>query len=752
MKTIVESYIVSDKPLSQILDGQEYTPLLAALSQLCQFLDGKPGTNGAFLAARKIHLPDADPNLVILFLCRWADAIGIQSQSIPERLQEAWALVVQAEKLRQPETPLEINAQLLTTQSHLAGMEGNRIRQESLLQIALKTLPGNSPRFKDLYLEMAALMARSGRLSSMGNILPEIVTTASHQHQFNALRYLDAIETGRWELANQLSEPDRASIPAMAPLHTAIRHATILANILGHLNLPIDLSDLPDWALSLRCLLEGRTEQALKWARVSERNHPVSLTGIGWTAYSLMRAELATGQTAAASRILRLRHEQGNLHYLDTFFEARIAILENRMPDALKLLRKLQQPALDYQAFGRLAAELKLSVELSREQLIQIAPHIPSLQETPIPLPSVSPSPRKLAPPISEDPKLAHLIGNSSVMQSIRVQIHQLAPLDVPVLITGETGTGKELVARAIHDLSPRHKDPFIAVNCGAIAESLLESELFGHEKGAFSGASQAHRGLFEEAADGSILLDEIGDIPPRLQVALLRVLETGDIRPVGSARTRTIRARILAATNANLPQLSETGKFRKDLLYRLQRMEIDIPPLRERSDDILPLAYHFLNEGRPSNQSATLAPALRDHLTTLRWEGNIRELRNRLERMRLLTSDRPHYELTDFLGISEPSAPAMAVRTQITDVPPKPPVAWSKGRSHLRRLEQLRRIFDEQGWLTRQEIIQMMGVSSNTATEDLRRLGEAGFIQRVQPSRSPRSVYFIRTGTAQRP
>ena len=744
----------TDDSLSSILKGQAADSFISALSQLCDFLEGRPGTNGAFLAARKAPLQDVDPALMIIFLCKWADAIAIQSQSFPERLKEAWALVSQAEKLLESNMPNEITTQLLITQSHLAGVEGNRTRQESCLQTALKMLPATSPRFNDLFFEMAELLARSGRLTSLQPSSAILTDSPSFRQRMNALQFLDAIETGHWDLANQLPEPDFSFIPITAPVYTALQQAIVLAYILGHFTdrqPPADVPDMPDWALSLRCLQEGRSEQALKWARVSERNHPVSLTGIGWTAYSLIRAELATGQTAAASRILRLRHEQGNRHYLDAFFMARIAILENRMLDAFDQLKELQSSTIAFHANGRLSSELNLAVEMSREQLIQLAPYVQTSGNVPPPPIPASPPPAP-QPTLPDDPQLAHLIGISQTMRTIRAQIRQLAPRDVPILITGETGTGKELVARAIHDLSHQCKAPFVAVNCGAIAESLLESELFGHEKGAFSGASQAHRGLFEEAADGSILLDEIGDIPPRLQVALLRVLETGDIRPVGSARTRTIRARILAATNANLPQLSETGKFRKDLLYRLQRMEIDIPPLRERSDDILPLAYHFLNEGRPANQSVTLAPALRDHLTTLPWQGNVRELRNRLERMRLLTSDRLHYELADFLGISEPSTPAMAVRTQTTDVPPKSPVALSRGRSHLRRLEQLRRIFDEQGWLTRQEIIQMMGVSSNTATEDLRRLGEAGFIQRVQPSRSPRSVYFIRTGTAQRP
>src|SRR5690606_32679969 len=181
--------------------------------------------------------------------------------------------------------------------------------------------------------------------------------------------------------------------------------------------------------------------------------------------------------------------------------------------------------------------------------------------------------------------------------EAIAEQLRRAAAADLPVLLTGETGVGKEVAARYLHASSHRSGSPFVAVNCGAIPHELLESQFFGHERGAFTGATQAHVGYFEEAADGTLFLDEIGELDTRLQTALLRVLEDGQFRPVGSRKDRTFGGRIVAATNADLGQLRSERKFRDDLYYRLSVIEIPLPPLRERREEIEPLAQRFLDE-----------------------------------------------------------------------------------------------------------------------------------------------------------
>src|SRR4029077_6696332 len=192
---------------------------------------------------------------------------------------------------------------------------------------------------------------------------------------------------------------------------------------------------------------------------------------------------------------------------------------------------------------------------------------------------------------------IGSLIGRTAPMLDVYKQIAHAADSSAPVLIVGEGGAGKELVARAIHDHGARARDPFVALNCGAIADTLLESELFGHQRGAFTGAVADHKGVFEQAGNGTVLLDEIGDTTPALQVRLLRVLEEGEVRPVGASRSIRVFARVVAATNAPLEQTVAEGRFRQDLYYRLSVILIRVPPLRERRADIPLLIASFLED-----------------------------------------------------------------------------------------------------------------------------------------------------------
>ncbi len=214
-------------------------------------------------------------------------------------------------------------------------------------------------------------------------------------------------------------------------------------------------------------------------------------------------------------------------------------------------------------------------------------------------------------------------------------QVAHAADSSAPVLIVGESGAGKELVARAIHEHGARAREPFVAINCGAIADTLIESELFGHQRGAFTGAVADHKGVFEQAGKGTVLLDEIGDTTPALQVRLLRVLEEGEVRPVGANRSMKVFARVIAATNAPLEQAVADGRFRQDLYYRLSVVVIRVPPLRERRADIPLLIGSFLEDacaraGKKKVLSADALEALMRHT----WPGNVRELRNTIERL----------------------------------------------------------------------------------------------------------------------
>ena len=266
-----------------------------------------------------------------------------------------------------------------------------------------------------------------------------------------------------------------------------------------------------------------------------------------------------------------------------------------------------------------------------------------------------------------------NIVGRGRPMRKVFKKIAQVARTRATVLIQGETGTGKELVARAIHYNSPRRSKRFVPLNCAGIAQSIIESELFGHEKGAFTGAANSRVGLFEYASNGTLFLDEIGDMPPASQSKLLRVLEHGKIVRVGSNEPITVDVRLIAATNQNLEQLVKDGSFRQDLFYRLNVITINLPPLRERQSDIALLIEHFLRELGESYQKpiSDINPGARKALFRYSWPGNVRELRNCIEHMVvaaagavLTEEDLPEYMLQHGGGLLEP-----------------PPSAWPAGR-----------------------------------------------------------------------
>jgi two-component system response regulator HydG len=277
--------------------------------------------------------------------------------------------------------------------------------------------------------------------------------------------------------------------------------------------------------------------------------------------------------------------------------------------------------------------------------------------------------------PQGQGEKFGSLVGASSAMSALQATIRQVAPTAATVLITGESGTGKELIARCIHDQSSRAKGRFIAINCAAVPEQLIESELFGFEKGAFTGATTAKEGLFEAAHEGTLFLDEIGDMPIALQAKLLRTLQEGEVRRVGATTSKKINVRVIAATHRDLKENVKTGSFRQDLLYRLEVIAIQIPPLRERMEDVPDLAYHFLKlaSGRHGKTVEGIEDEAMEALLAHTWPGNVRELGNVIERgvvfaqgSLLLTRDLPPH-LLDLAAQAAQTAKASATESTLT-------------------------------------------------------------------------------------
>ena len=265
----------------------------------------------------------------------------------------------------------------------------------------------------------------------------------------------------------------------------------------------------------------------------------------------------------------------------------------------------------------------------------------------------------------NEEKEVAHafkLVGKSKALKEVISTAKRVAETSWPVLLIGETGTGKELIARLIHDLSPRKDRPFVAVNCATFSETLFESELFGHVKGAFTGATKDKDGLFKVADKGTIFLDEIGEMPLGLQAKLLRVLQEGTIKPVGASRDLKVDVRIISATNRDLNEMIEEGDFRKDLFFRLNVFEINLPPLRERKEDIPELLEFFLKKYAPSKKIRIMDDAM-DIFLKYHWPGNIRELEHQVQRIvtlvrgNIIKASDIHLDLGEKLDDSSPSS-----------------------------------------------------------------------------------------------
>lgn len=307
----------------------------------------------------------------------------------------------------------------------------------------------------------------------------------------------------------------------------------------------------------------------------------------------------------------------------------------------------------------------------------------------------------------------ADVIAQSPLFQAVLRDVSLVAPSESRVLITGESGVGKEIIADLIHRWSPRAQGPLVKVNCAALPENLLESELFGHEKGAFTGATGQRIGRFEEASQGSLLLDEISEISPRLQAKLLRITQNGSFQRVGSNKDRHTAARLLAATNRNLENEVQAGRFREDLFYRLNVIEINIPPLRERRADILPLARSFLS--RYSSRGARLSPPVSACLERYHWPGNVRELQNAMERAALLC-------LGDLILLEHlPQRISSAfVETRLEELPPASNLEEMERQTILQALEDHH--------FNRTSTAEALGLSRRALIYKLRRYRELGY------------------------
>ncbi|HOX07173.1 MAG TPA: sigma-54 dependent transcriptional regulator [Planctomycetota bacterium] len=755
-------------------------PALSAVVEVCDAIsaalwDRTDGREAWAMAERLEFGAEVPADLLIALFTDWG-----QLATKLGRLPDAQVLLGRARSaLPDGATPEMVNC-VATLEGLLAAWRGDLMRREAIYRESGRTLSPGSREHLRHRISHAHFLATMGRESEVDAELGALEGLDQRSSEMVLLvRFIQAVETGRFAAAWAMAGTLRRFTWDISGHRAFFLEFLDLAA--GRWRLPgLEGSDgppsvagqeggpLPAWAQIMDDLLAGRPERALEVAKREAGGDLVGcVTKTGSDSFNLIRAELANGNWQAAVRLVGMRRARGNRHYLDDYFMAAACLLAGQRADAAAHFARVERACAQYDAAGRLEFELRMACAfrpadvywLTRmagspaarsSRLARRNTGIAEAQGAP-PAPSVQ------AQPPAEPRGLMRLVGPGEAMTAVRDAVLRCAQLEAPVLITGETGTGKELAARAMHECGPRAGEPFLAVNCGAIAETLLESELFGHERGAFTGAAGAHRGLFEAAGRGSILLDEIGEIPLRLQVGLLRVLESGEIRPVGSSRSRRIGCRIIAATNADIAGLAAEGRFRKDLYYRLARLTVRMPPLRERPEDIVPLALHFLAEARADGAKPALSAELEEALRRAAWPGNVRELRNAVERMRLYGSEKLGYGLADWAGpepvtLSRPLGkplPAAVAAAEAGGGARQVRAAddvegfLRGGRTALRRLERLRELFARHRRLTRAEVAAILEVAPKTATADLRALCRIGFIEKVEPGASRRTHYF---------
>lgn len=636
--------------------------------------------------------------------------------------------------------------QALCMQSHaqINRMEGNFIETKTLMRKSITLVDFKVKRYRLLLRNYSVGLSAEGLLKDLDDSDLQLLNSKdneNHAKDFLHIKLGNCVFIGDMNEAMHLIQEFKKSFPKNN--FGFIEDTLTLLNIIAgdHNEENYQNPHIKILIREIKALINGNYEEALLHHQWIEKNILPGERSI-INDFFPIHLEMALGNKGKAHLMLIEKTKIMGHHYFDDFFYGRLFLLNKDYEKADQSFQQLIKNVTHYGAMNRLIYELQFAKEMSLSDILRLSQGWKKYTQ---------PNNNSLSSVVKNQPtdipRGVHLlIGKSNVISKIRNQIKTYAHVSAPILITGQTGTGKELVARAIHEEGAFSAEPFLAINCGALTDTLLQSELFGYVAGAFTGAQKERKGIFESAGKGTVFLDEFGDVSPKLQVSLLRVLESNEIRLLGGTENKNIECKIVIATNINLKQAVENKNFREDLYFRLTRFEIKLPALKERAEDIPELIQHFLN----NNQNATtekpiISNELLNILVAYHWPGNIRELKNEIERLPILNPDKSILEKADFdfSRLAESHKLKKENITTAKDETLLEQMMKEKGFVVEHRLDNIKELFLKHKRLTRNQIMAVTKVSPSTATKDLQTLCSIGFIIKKSPTKSPRTDYF---------
>lgn len=714
--------------------------------------------------AKKLNEDEIDQALLLghedsdLFLFFITLSIACLTQH--QQLEKAKSLVSIGSNLVNPKIHPVIHSFYLQVCSRLKFFYGELEEEKRLMEESLQLIKRDSPKYKPIFINYAYLLARSGKLKDLSledeKILKEELNSPLEKGSLaNEVRMADCIVRGDYEKGYEhLSAYHRAN---EFKISSRYENASFSLKVLSRNR---DLTSFPDSYLKDFAVIFDDFYES-RWGVIADKMKKIlSIEATNPYVYFIskylcLHYELSNKNSGKAKLILIDNQKKGKAHFLDDLFYARIALIESKRNDALYLFKRLMLNVHKYGFMYRLEFELQFAKEISSADLFFLLQKANEFKDKKILL-------EEKVEVLSEKryEGLDLIIGNSAPIEKVKTLIQKFAIIAEPILITGETGTGKELVAKAIHDIGVNAKEPFLAINCGSLTDTLLQSELFGYEAGAFTGAQKEKKGIFEAAGKGTVFLDEFEDVSPKMQSSLLRILETNEIRLIGGTKSRIIYCKIVIATNVSLKSLVAKKTFRDDLYFRLARYEIKLPALKARQADIPELIQHFLSAQNDKEFSPMIDADLLKTLINYDWPGNIRELRNVIERMKTLHPAKNIYGINDFEfdqleNFSETKKIANATPNTVTQK-----TQSADSNSHASEEERIQKII-EKGFkienrllflkdlflkykkLSRSQVREILKVNPITADSALKMLCEEGFIIKKTPTKSTKSHYY---------